>query len=201
MNPEMIYLSPLFNDHKIGNFGDYKNKNQKDLIKIKEITKVNIFQVAKYKNSNIKIENINMDNLSFPNKYPEVSCNSETRILWTGPDVWLIITSNQNIKKEISLKLSEKDFAITDLSHSRAIIEISGKQSLDVLKKGTPLNLNSSVFKKNNCSNSTYNGISFILDFIDEDPLTFRLFCLRSFGGSFYHSITDAALEYGYVGE
>jgi sarcosine oxidase subunit gamma len=40
-----------------------------------------------------------------------------------------------------------------------------------------------------------------MVDFTNDENTTFRLFCLRSFGGSFYHSITDAALEYGYVGE
>ena len=80
-------------------------------------------------------------------------------------------------------------------------IEISGKNSIDVLKKGTSLNLNPTEFMKNNSANSSYSGISFIVDFISDSPLTFRLFCLRSFGGSFYHSITDAALEYGYSGE
>ena len=33
-----------------------------------------------------------------------------------------------------------------------------------------------------------------------EPPQTFNLLTLRSFGESFYHHITDAALELGYVG-
>ena len=39
-----------------------------------------------------------------------------------------------------------------------------------------------------------------MVDFIDNNPDTFNLFTLRSFGESFYHHITDAALEFGYVG-
>ena len=37
------------------------------------------------------------------------------------------------------------------------------------------------------------------LDVLDNNPNKIRLFTLRSFGESFYHSITDASLEYGYA--
>ena len=52
-----------------------------------------------------------------------------------------------NIKKKdlietIQKTFNESDFAITDLSHSRAIIELEGKNSKEVLKKGCPFNFN-----------------------------------------------------------
>ena len=55
------------------------------------------------------------------------------------------------------------------------------------------------VMKKNDCSNSIYNSISFTLDFVSDNPKKVRLICLRSYGESFYHSITDASIEYGYI--
>ena len=67
----------------------------------------------------------------------------------------------------------------------------------EVLKKGCPFNFNS--LKKNNSINSTYNGIAFMVDVLDDNPDIVRLFALRSFGESFYHSITDASLEFGYT--
>jgi sarcosine oxidase subunit gamma len=33
---------------------------------------------------------------------------------------------------------------------------------------------------------------------VDNNPDKVRLFALRSFGESLYHSITDASLEFGY---
>jgi hypothetical protein len=33
---------------------------------------------------------------------------------------------------------------------------------------------------------------------IDDNPLKIRLFALRSFGESLYHSVSDASLEFGY---
>ena len=55
--------------------------------------------------------------------------------------------------------------------------------------------------KKNNSINSTYNGIALTIDMLNDNPDTFRIFALRSFGESLYHSITDSSLEFGYIGK
>ena len=82
------------------------------------------------------------------------------------------------------------------MSHSKAIIEIEGENVKEVLKKGCPFNFNN--LEKNNSINSTYSGIAFTVDMIDNNPNRARLLTLRSFGESFYHSITDASLEFGF---
>ena len=52
-------MSSLYNVHKKGLVGDFKNKNKSDLIKIKEIKNINLYQVVKYKNSKENISNFN----------------------------------------------------------------------------------------------------------------------------------------------
>ena len=42
--------------------------------------------------------------------------------------------------------------------------------------------------------------MSVTIDMLDDNPDKVRIFHLRSFGESFYHSITDACLEFGYKG-
>tara|TARA_Y100001958_G_scaffold118506_1_gene85568 strand:+ start:392 stop:985 length:594 start_codon:yes stop_codon:yes gene_type:complete len=190
--------SALQFDHKIGLFGDHENKQ--DLLKISEIKNLSIFQVAKHRKSEVQSNQIKIDGLSLPQENPLISANENIRILWTGPETWLLISTNSNLRELISLECSDNDFAITDLSHSRATVEIKGAHTLDVIKKGSPLNVNENVFKEGNCANTTYNGINILIDFISNDPKTIHLYALRSFGGSFYHSITDAALEFGYEG-
>jgi sarcosine oxidase subunit gamma len=37
-----------------------------------------------------------------------------------------------------------------------------------------------------------------MVDMLDDSPDKVRLFALRSFGESLYHSVTDASLEFGY---
>jgi len=192
----MSSISALANIHSKGKFGDYESKNENDLLKISEIKNLLIVQIAQYKNSSVSFENIKIDNLKLKDEALNVESNSNTRILWNGPKNWLLVSTNKNLYKNITELFQSSDFAVTDLSHSRAIIEIEGEDAKEILKKGCPFNFN--ILKKDNSINSVYNGIAFTVDLLDNNPDKVRLFTLRSFGESLYHSITDASLEFGF---
>ena len=192
----MSSISALANVHSSGQFGDHEGRDKNNLLRISEIKNLLIVQIVQYKNSKVSIESINIDGLKLINESLKVSSNKETRILWNGPKNWFLVSSKNDLFKDILQTFIETDFAITDLSHSRAIVKVEGQQTKEVLKKGCPFNFN--ILKKNNSINSTYNGIALTIDLLNDNPDTVRLFTLRSFGESLYHSITDASLEYGY---
>ena len=191
----MTSISPLNNVHELGSFGNFEGKNSNEIITIKELKNFKIFQVVKYKTSKTNIKEYKIFDLNFPDDL-KVSGNNNTRILWIGPNNWFIFSSSEKLSEEISKNLSNNEFAITDLSHSKAIIELSGKNLKEVLKKGCPINFNE--LNKNQSINSIYNGIAITLDFVNDQPATVRVMSLRSFGESLYHSVTDASLEFGY---
>ena len=192
----MTSISALENVHEKGLFGDHENKNDDNLIKVSESKNLVIFQIVQYKNSSISIKDINIEGLNLNDETSSVSRNNDTRILWCGPKNWLLVSSKKDLLKSIYTSFKETDFAITDLSHSRAMIQLEGDNSKEILKKGCPFNFNE--LKKNNCVNSVFNGIAITIDMIDDNPNKIRLFALRSFGESLHHSITDACLEFGY---
>ena len=194
----MKSVSALNNVHKLGLFGNYDNKNDKNLIKVSEIKNLLIVQIVQYKNSKILLGDLNIDNLNLKNEPLTVVCNNDTRILWNGPNNWLLVSTKKDLLKSITETFKGSDFAVTDLSHSRAIIELEGEYSKEVLKKGCPYNFNE--LNKNICVNSVFNGITITIDMIEENPIKIRIFALRSFGESLYESITDACLEDGYKG-
>tara|TARA_Y100001970_G_scaffold288574_1_gene416295 strand:- start:521 stop:1105 length:585 start_codon:yes stop_codon:yes gene_type:complete len=193
----MKQTSPLNLIHKKGKFGNFENKNDKELIKISETTNISIFQLVKFKNSSVKESEIEIDNLSLPTILNS-SSNSETRILWLAPNNWLIYSYKLDLLAKEENKFNEKDFAITDLSHSRSMIDLEGDLVKEVLKKGCPLNIDQ--MKEGSCANSVYNGITVTIDYISSNPTKIRVLGLRSFGESLYHSLSDSSLEFGYLG-
>ena len=190
----MTSISSLNKVHHLGQYGNFENKDENQLIKIKEIKNIFIYQVVKFKNSKKNNTEIMVDNLNFP-EVLKVNSNDQTRILWMGPENWLVISSN-HLLNELNEKFSTSEFAVTDISHSRSIIELQGSNVLEVIKKGSPFDIES--LTKNNCTNTVYNGITITIDNIEDSKNQIRIISLRSFGESLYHSVTDACLEYGY---
>ena len=192
----MILISAISNVHTKGQFGDYEGKNKNEILKISEIKNLLIVQIVQYKNSSASFEDMDIDGLKLKNEPLTVVFNDTTRIMWNGPKNWFLVSTKKDLIKNVVDNFKDTDFAVTDLSHSRAIIEIEGNDTIEVLKKGCPFNFNK--LDKNNSINSTYNGIAFTVDRLSDDPNKVRIFALRSFGESLYHSITDASLEFGF---
>jgi sarcosine oxidase subunit gamma len=137
----MKEISPLSNIEKNGLFGNHQNKGEDKLIIINEVTNIKVYQLVKFKSSSLESASISIDDQILPISPNSVNGNKVTRILWNAPNTWLIISSDRDISKKITDNCSENDFAITNLSHSKVVLQIQGEQALDVIKKGSPLNL------------------------------------------------------------
>ena len=195
----MTAISPLQSSHKKGLFGDHHKKDESDLVSISELKDLSVVQIFNYKNSKIQLGDIKIEGLELPLKKLLVSESKVTRILWNAPKTWLVVSKDENIIKNINESCNDENFALTDISHSRAVIKIKGLQAKDVLKKGCPINFDE--LKKNNCVGSVFHGINILIDCINHESQEYNILTLRSFGESLYHHITDASLEFGYIGK
>ena len=91
----MTAITPLQSVHKKGLFGNHYKKEESDLLNITEVTDLTIVQIAQYKNSKINLNNLNIDGLKFPLQPSTVSSNQGTRILWSGPNTWLVVSKKK----------------------------------------------------------------------------------------------------------
>ena len=82
----MTSVSVLSHIHKTGLFGNYENKNEENLL---------IVQIVQYKNSSALIKDINIDGVNLINEALKVSCNNDTRILWSGPKNWFLVSKKK----------------------------------------------------------------------------------------------------------
>ena len=88
----MSTISPLANIHTLGEFGDYEDKNENNLLKISENKDLLIVQIFQYKNSTVSFDSIDIDGLKLKNEPLTVISNNETRVLWNGPKNWLLVS-------------------------------------------------------------------------------------------------------------
>src|SRR5262245_56277936 len=78
-----------------------------------------------------------------------VASMREVRTLWLGPDEWLVTApggGTPELFARLSRALTERPAMVTDLSASRAIIEIAGPRSRRLLQKGCGLDLHPRSF-------------------------------------------------------
>ena len=96
----MTNISPLNFVYKAGKFGDYNKKSENNLLKVTEVNGLEIFQIVQYKNSSFDISLTRLDGLSFPSPLKSTS-NSNTRILWLGPNHWVVFSSVLDLMQKI----------------------------------------------------------------------------------------------------
>ena len=72
-------------------------------LNISEVKDLTIVQIVQYKRSKVQLSSIQIDGLEFSLQSPKVSSNKETRILWSAPSTWLVISRRENIVKKIKI--------------------------------------------------------------------------------------------------
>lgn len=128
-----------------------------------------------------------------------------TRIMWLGPDEWLVITSEKGAERALkalwkNLKTNGLHAAVTDSTHARTCIEVSGPRAREVLQKGCSLDLHPRVFGPGRSAQCIVAKTGVMLTQTAEarsgDP-TYELYPLRSFATYLWTWLEDASQEYG----
>ena len=120
------------------------------------------------------------------------------RTLWLGPDEWLV-TAPEGGAPELSARLTGalagRAAMVTDLSASRALIEIAGPRARRLLEKGCGLDLHPRAFGPGHCAQTLFAKLPVIIDQMAPAP-AYRLFVRRSSARWLALWLIDAAEEF-----
>ena len=123
----------------------------------------------------------------------------DVSMLWLGPDEWLVVTPDRRIERiEHALRdaLDGQHAAVTDVSHSRTILALSGPDARAVLAKGCPLDFHPRVFGAGRCAQSRLAKCQVLIHQTSAAP-EFEIYVHRSFAPYAWTWLEDAGREFG----
>jgi sarcosine oxidase subunit gamma len=122
-------------------------------------------------------------------------------IRWMSPDEWLILVPGL---ETFAIETAFRDempghYSLVNSSGGSTVLEISGENAIDLLKKSTPIDLHFTVFPVGKVVSTMFAKTTTTMRRLDENR--FELVIRRSFSDYVWLWIQDASLEYGLVVE
>ena len=126
-----------------------------------------------------------------------LTTNPSYSVRIAGPTQWFIVNEEpmtDDAIRTLEIRLDERA-AISDQTHGRIRIGLSGSFASHVLAKGTAIDLNSSQFPVGRSAMTLIGHITVNLSRIGHDA--FELIVLRGFAESLWDDLIHMSLEYG----
>lgn len=117
--------------------------------------------------------------------------------LWVGPGRWFVVEPGTNDLAAVLDRVAAGAFAITDLSHSRTVLRVSGAKVRDVLAQGCAIDLHPRSVSAGDSIVAGFARYAVVLHVIDSSP-TVDLYVYRSYGQDLVEWLTEAAAQYGF---
>lgn len=117
---------------------------------------------------------------------------------WAGPDQWFVLAEGRGegaLYRELKAKLSGLA-SVSDQSHGRVIIRLTGPKARAVLAKGTPVDLHPDAFPIGKSALTQMAHVGVHLTRAGSDSYDVSVF--RGFSESFWEWMTEQAEEFGY---
>jgi sarcosine oxidase subunit gamma len=131
-----------------------------------------------------------------PREANTYAIGADIAAIWLGPDEWLVVAGPDRadaISASLRQALSGKRHSVSDVSASRTVIEISGRDARLVIAKGCPLDMHASAFAPPRSAQTVLAKANVIVQCVD--ATRFRVFVRSSFASYLAEWLTDAARE------
>lgn len=118
-------------------------------------------------------------------------------VFWLGPDEWLVHCADDArpaLLDGLRTALAGVHNAVVDVSDYYVVMRLSGPKCLEVLSKGTPLDLHPRVFTTGHCAQSRFGHATVLLHKVSDDSVDLQV--RWSFAEYVWSYIVDGAREY-----
>ena len=124
-----------------------------------------------------------------PNTYAQ---NENIKVIWLGPNEWLI-TNNNNLYKNLRNEIGDVDASITDVSENRTVLRISGEKIYKLLSKFLVLDLEKNLSNESACAQTLFVKVPVLLvrNNKEKEIPELDIFVNRSHSNYVYNLIVD----------
>jgi sarcosine oxidase subunit gamma len=119
-------------------------------------------------------------------------------LLWTGPGQWFAVSETLRageLQAALEQRLSSTDATISDLSHGRTVLRLSGAAWRELLCKGCPADIDAMV--SGDCLATLLSHFTVVIHCVQDDLVD--VFVFRSFAASLWEWLRGGAEEFGYT--
>ena len=156
-------------------------------------------KIALFGNEDLFFKKIsNKLNIALPTSPNTTTNNDKITALWLSQKEWLLVVNSSTNNEEIELlqnELNNTDALAIDVSDRWTTINISGNKVIDVLSKGTFVDLDNSVFGAGTCVQTTLWTANVIIYKIDSKP-SFDLFVDSTMATFLWQWLEHSSKEY-----
>jgi sarcosine oxidase subunit gamma len=128
-----------------------------------------------------------------------IEASDATLLIWSGPDQFLVLSKGGKHSIEALASVFAGSASLSDQSHARALISISGDKARAMLAKLSSIDLHPDVFGVGAAAATSMDHTSVTLWRGDDrnGQAVFNLLVFATFAESLWHTILDSAAEYG----
>jgi sarcosine oxidase subunit gamma len=126
------------------------------------------------------------------------SAAGDVRILWMGPDEWLVIGPTEvraRLRDRLEDALAGEHATVVDVSAHRTVIEVAGSDAREVLMKGCAVDLHPRTFGPGRCAQTALARAQVVLLARTPEP-AYWVFVRASFAEYLAEWLLDASGEY-----
>ncbi|MBZ9658361.1 sarcosine oxidase subunit gamma [Mesorhizobium sp. ESP-6-4] len=131
---------------------------------------------------------------------PKAVDTADATLIWSGPDQFLVLSQGGKHSIEALGPVFAGSASLSDQSHARALISVSGDKARAMLAKLSSIDLHPDVFGVGAAAATSIDHTSVTLwrgkDLADGQAV-FNLLVFATFAESLWHTILDSAAEYG----